>query len=282
MRFFFLLLLLAAACDLPPETPTRPPTATFRLVPPSPTVAPLLPTLPDLEDVGGPESTAALGFTPAAPPVVGGATVTPRPVATAPAIPMGFPLPDGSSLDGLFASADRPNAPAALLLHDSGGGKEDWRAVMNTLRNGGITVLAIDLPTSGAVTALQTVFGRLRSLPGVNPGAVRIVGVGAGANLALVACGAVAECVGAALISPRSALRGLPITDGLPAYGTRPILLIASTPDTESARVVTELQTALRGPKTVILAEEPESGFNLLDLRPDIVNGLASFLRGGV
>src|SRR5215831_15879411 len=117
-----LTLLVVAGCDDTSPTPTP----TIIVMPASPTVAPVMPTVvsQDTSNVG------VSNFTPGAVPVsTGDLTITPTPAPTQAAIAMTFPLADGLVVAGTFYGAPSHPAPTALLLHMLGSNKESWSAL---------------------------------------------------------------------------------------------------------------------------------------------------------
>jgi hypothetical protein len=116
-------IFLLTACD-PGETipPTEIP---ITILAPSPTVRPIVPTVPD-QDTSNVNVSA---FTPAAGVVSQGnpsVTITPSPVATEVVIPLSFVTNDGLAIAADFYGAPTRPAPTVLLLHMNDSNKESW------------------------------------------------------------------------------------------------------------------------------------------------------------
>ncbi|MFQ3535630.1 MAG: hypothetical protein SNJ58_07115 [Aggregatilineales bacterium] len=281
--------LLLAACD--PElmfTPV-PPTQTFFILPPSPTIDPRPPTLPDSE-ADDRMATQVAAFQPRVPTILPdrGVTVTPLPPPTEVFIRLQFAMPDGVLLESLLFGAPRRPAPTVLLLHDSDGAKEEWLSLARTWQISGLNVVALDLRGYGlsggtrdwarAAQDVVSVLERLRGLPNLDPNRLYTLGVGAGANAALSGCASASFCRGAALISPLPTLAGIPIEAALPAYGARPLLLAYGREDSSSAGAATAIEANFGGERRSLPYEGAGRGMILLEREPNLVEIIARWL----
>ncbi len=272
---------ILAGCDTLFATVTPEPTATPTLViiPASPTTNPQVPTAASDDSALG---TQIAAFTPAAPPVVGDqqSTVTPTPAPTQASIPMQFVMSDGLNIIGTFWGAPLRPAPAVLLLHALGGRKEDWLPFATRLHDAGYNVLAIDLRGYGATGGqpdwnkaqgdVESIFGRLSKLPGVETYRVSIVGASIGANLALVACADIPDCRSVALLSPALDYQGVKTVDAMTKYGIRPVLIAASRDDAPSGPDSAALDKLAKGQHRLLIYDGKVNGLALITAQPNL------------
>jgi len=246
LRRAALLALLAgllAACD---TTPAPEPTATFvwptlpATVPPSPTVAPLLPP-------GDGEAGHAIGAsdpTHAALAAEGQPSLEPptsTPAPTEAVLPMTISAADGTALQARYYAPSARPAPAALLIHQAGGRQQDWDPLIEPLRVAGYAVLTFDLRGHGSSGGqadwaqmpgdVQAALRLLSELSGVDPSQIVTIGASVGANLALNACGDLVGCAATVLLSPGLDYHGLTTAPAIPRLGNRPLLIVASEND---------------------------------------------------
>ncbi len=292
----FLLGLFIAACEVEPLPPDPTITPTIYLLPASPTVNPAPVTPASSEGDGGGDSgdvallgTHVLEFTPAAPEVIGGATITPPPAATEQSIPMNFVMDDGVSLAGRFYGAPVRPAPALLLVHGAGEDRRVWMEVVPLLQQGGLNVLIIDLRGAGdsggrlawdAVPSdLRAIFSRLLTLPGVRGAAMG--GVGMGGTAAILACAEVDGCRGAFAVSPQTGVFDPTLNEALTIYGVRPLLLAYGSEDAESAAVVSRMAAAERGAIRQLTYSGAGQGVALITTESALQEALIAWVRGG-
>lgn len=280
-----LALGVLSGCDLPPLTPTPLPTATFRIVPPSPTVNPILPTQPDPDSPSRILGTQAAIFTPAAPPLIGGATVTPLPAPTDPFLSLQFTLNDGLPITALYFASARRGAPLAVIIPEEGARKEDWRLLAASLQTSGVTVLAVDVRNGGVnvrpdqlVDDLNAILTRFTNLASVDTTRISLIGAGIGANLAATICASLETCRALVLISPNPDSEGFPIAGQVTAYGGRPLLIAAGRDDPRGGVGAITLQDAVRGAPTVLLYETRARGVNLIEASSDLVDQIVRFI----
>ncbi|MDW8299914.1 MAG: alpha/beta fold hydrolase [Anaerolineae bacterium] len=287
--FALIVLLLLSACD--PElmfTPI-PPTDTIFILPASPTVDPRLPTLPESE-ADDRLATQVAAFQPRVPTLMPNmaVTVTPLPPPTEVFISLQFVMPDGTLLESLLFGAPRRPAPTVILLHDSDGTKESWLRLARTWQISGLNVIALDLRGYGmsggarnwsrAVQDVINVLERLRNLPNLDPNRLYLLGVGAGANVALSSCANAPFCRAAVLISPLPSLEGTQIESSLSAYGARPLLLAYGRDDVRSAAAAAAIEANFRGERRSLPYEGASRGMILLEREPNLVEIVARWL----
>lgn len=284
-----LCLLLLAGCDIP--EPTLTPSPTIEILAPSATVNARPPSDLDFErTVVAVIGTRAAEYTPAAPSLVAGATVTPTPYPTQAFFPMSFSMADGLVIAGTYRGARIRPAPALLLLHGLGGSRDDWFDFAARMQDAGFSSLAIDLRgqgvTGGAVDwrkaqdDVRFIFEQLRALPGVDPRRVSVVGAGIGANLALVMCALVPECHSLVLLSPALDYEGVVTQEAMALYGNRPVLIAASRVDGTSGTDSAVLDSLARGDHRLLVYEGDAHGIVLLRTQPNLAEIVARWLGG--
>ncbi|MBN2469969.1 MAG: alpha/beta fold hydrolase [Anaerolineae bacterium] len=278
-----LIALLLAACI--PAAPTPEPTRT--LVPEiaaSPTVNPVLPSIDPFDQPGINQPEAA-----AAPNDMDVEGVTPLPSEAAVTI---LANRDGLRLQGMLFRAERDPAPAALLLHQVDGRREDWLPLVTPLQQAGFTVLAVDLRGYGRTgsvanwtTARQDVLDLLeyvRGLEGVDGGRIAVIGAGVGGNLALTTCVVNTYCGAVVMLSPGLDYEGV-ITEGAAAQlGERPLLLIAAEGDTYAARSARTLDELALGPHELVLFSGGARGTGLFSVQPGLPQTILAWLEANL
>ena len=278
--------LILGACDSDTSA-----LATFTpspaIIPPSATVAPVAPTANNLDS----SNVGVSGFTPGAPPVVGGSggeTITPSPAPTEASIAMTFITNDGLSVAGTYYAAPTRPAPAALLLHMNGSNKNSWKAFAAQLQAAGYSVLAIDLrghgETGGKVDwnkapgDVLEVLNQMRNLPDVDPARISVIGASIGANLAVQACADSQACKSVVMISPGLNYLGVMALDPLTRYGNGSVLIIASRDDQPSGTDSVTLDKDAKGNHTLQLYNGSAHGTDLLGTQPDVIRLVIQWL----
>lgn len=237
-KVFFIVwvitILAAVACAGPP-TPTQPPAG------PSPIEVTPQPTEPPPVAPG--ETAAPTAAQPPPEPSLETIDTTPQRID--------FTADDNTALVGTFWPSAEPSAPGILLMHWARGDMTDWYTFGTLLQGQAIAQLApgIQPSRSYAVFAFDfRGFGQskgktdwpsnisdarkalevFRSLPGVDPEAIIMIGASIGADAAVDACGE--GCIGAVALSPGGFL-GTPYHEALAALGDKPVLCVASQDD---------------------------------------------------
>ncbi len=286
--FGIVLAVIFTACDIPPDATTAPTDVPITSIPPSVTVAPIMPTAYNPES----GNVDAQSFTPRAPDVSDatlGITVTPTPGPTEANIPVQFPIGDGLVIAGTYYGAPSRPAPTVLLLHMEGSTKEVWRLFAAQLQIAGYNVLTIDLRGYGdtggtvdwgkAIQDIPSVLDRVRTFPGVDAGRISVVGAGMGANVALAACATYSGCSNLALISPTLNTQGLQTGDAMTQYGRRPVLIVASKSDKPSNADSGTLDKLAQGDHKLQLYDGPGYGTVLLSTHTDLSGLIIQWLK---
>ncbi len=274
--FFTVSVFILAACSGPATTPTPSP---LPPLPASPTANPVVPTTDPNESVGLNEPTAAS--------VASGGDVGSVPFPAEE--PFEVAADDGLRLRGTLYRAAVEPAPAVLLLHMLGGRSADWLPLITPLQQAGYTALAMDLRGHGSTHGAQdwelarqdvaVMLAALRAVDGVDAERVGVVGASIGANLALTGCAADTLCRTAVLLSPGLDYHGVTTEGPLAALGERPVLIVASSEDRESADSSRTLDGLAQGEHQLILYDGAGHGTRMFGPQPGLVQTILDWLR---
>lgn len=201
-----------------------------------------------------------------------------------------LPVDDGTVLMGTFYyPLESEPAPAVLLLHMEGDRKEVWAPFATELQEAGYAALALDLRGHGesggerdwtAMTEdISQAWARLVDQPEADPERSVILGAGIGANLALVAAAAEPDVGATVLLSPRTDDHGLGTEEAIEDYGERPVLIVASQDDAESAAFAQSLAEAAQGPQALTLYARAGRGTEMFVNQPDLTDLILGWLR---
>lgn len=241
------LAALCAGCGLSPDWPSAPePTATdLQRAMPAPTEFVLSAEAlfrDNLRHVSA--TTADLASLPA------GAILPPAPSADS-ARGVSLALDDRTTLRGeLYRPSGQP-MPAILIL---GADFSAWGALPLQLSEAGFVVLVLQTRPLPLVRQIETILQSLIAIPGVDAGAIGMIGEARSADLAMLGCAVNTLCDALALLSPmsRSTLLNM-----IPSFGGRPLWLAAARNNIESHATALALSQALPGQAQFI---ELESG----------------------
>ena len=287
-----LVMLGAAACATPTETPAaapeggQEPQSEEQPTEAAPTVAPTATEEPG-SAVEQPTETPS---------------ETPEPAAPTAPERMEFQAEDGTTLVGLFWAPTSQPAPGVLLLHWAPGTKEDWIDIATALQAGSASELApgVQLEHGYAVFAFDfrgqgesggqlnreanvgdtlAALALFRTLPGVDPDHIALVGASIGADAAVDACGE--GCVTAVSLSPGSYL-GVAYPDAVAALGDVPVLCVASDGDNPSPQTCRDGEAAAQAEFQVQIYSGSAHGmmmFDITDQTPLLVDLLFGWLK---
>jgi pimeloyl-ACP methyl ester carboxylesterase len=105
------------------------------------------------------------------------------------------------------------------------------------------------------------------------------VGASLGASLALIAAADVPGVRGVALISPSADYRGVRLDGAARKYGSRPLLLVASSADPYAMRTVRALAGEDRPRCEQRLSAVAAHGAHLLERDPEVASAVVDWLR---
>ena len=197
---------------------------------------------------------------------------------------------DGTTLAATLYRSPRGPAPAIVLVHMLTRTRDDWRPFAERLQAAGATCLAIDLrghggsggsaaPSAAMALDVQAAVAWLTARGDVASGAIGLVGASFGATPAMAAAGDSPAVRAVALLSPSADYRGVRLDAGLRKYGTRPLLLVASTEDPYALRTVRALTEDEAAGRELRLSTVPAHGAHLLDRDPELAAALVDWLR---
>ncbi len=201
---------------------------------------------------------------------------------------------DGLQIVGSYypSTLSGGHSPAALLLHQNGGSKEEWEPFIPALLAEGYTVLAVDQrgfgQTGGKVDwrlaekDITAMLAWLRNIAAIKGDEVAIIGASIGSNLTLRACVTDAKCHVAVALSPGLNYFNVTTEDAARKLGDKAALLVAAQNDTESSNAVKKLAGVLPGNGAVRLYKGEEHGVELFkheDLAPMIIQWLKTYNR---
>lgn len=204
----------------------------------------------------------------------------------------GQPVPlvttDGITLSATLYDADGGAAPAVVLVHMFTRSKDDWRAFGERLQASGITALAVDLrghggsggpgtPSPAMALDVRAAVDYLAARAGVR--GIAVVGAALGASAALIAAADSSLVRGVALLSPSSDYRGVRLDQAQRKYGSRPMLLIASSDDPYALRTVRAMVSEQASTRDQRISPVAAHGSQLLDRDPDVATALVDWLR---
>jgi alpha-beta hydrolase superfamily lysophospholipase len=210
-----------------------------------------------------------------------------------------FETEDGVTIVGEHLAVAGATA-AALLLHMMPADRSSWRRFAEVLANRGISSLAIDLRGHGESTrgkgmildyasfsdedhqrSSLDVDGAMRWLgarSGLPQGDIAVVGASIGSNLAIAFGAAHHDVPAVVALSPGLDYRGVTTEDKMPAFGRRPLLLVASDDDVYSSMTVEQLAALQPSAETRVL-HDAGHGTAMFEAMPMLVEDVAEWLK---
>ena len=168
-----------------------------------------------------------------------------------------------------------------LLVHGEGRSSQDWASLGPRLEANGFHALALNLRPGTDGTALSAdVATAVAWLTEQGATSVHLVGAELGANIALSVAGDLPSVNGVVLLSPQLTAAGFKLSAATAAYGARPLLIVASTGDTRSARAAGYLNAHATGPHHLELLPGAAAGARLLNASPQVEPLIVSWLHG--
>jgi dienelactone hydrolase len=173
---------------------------------------------------------------------------------------------DGLAMIGTYAyPGGIAPYPGVILLHMLGSDRGVWQSYgfMGTMLQNGYAVLAVDMRGHGdtggtadwelARDDLQRVYQFFIDQPEVDGEQTAVIGASIGANMALVTAVNQPEINTVILLSPGLDYRGVTTEDQIVEYGRRPIMIVASEEDSQSASASQQLHDSAAGDKAITL-----------------------------
>jgi pimeloyl-ACP methyl ester carboxylesterase len=219
----------------------------------------------------------------------------------APAETVSFETDDGYTIVGELQPA-RPEAPAAILLHQYRTDRSTWAPLVPRLRAAGWTVLAIDQRTHGESTRRgdETVrvadihsneFGPIvREGPrdvaaaraflarrGLGAGGLALVGASYGCSVSLLAAQAQPDVDAIVLLSPGVRYFRVPVTQAAAGFPGA-LLAVGAEDDHRRHRDARALVDAHSGRERLVVYPTGGHGTALLTTRPEVVDVIVEFL----
>ncbi len=200
---------------------------------------------------------------------------------------------DGLQLVGTLYPGLAPEpTPGVILLHMNGGNRFDWEDFAHKLVELGYTALAVDMRGHGETgdqrdwvqteDDLNRIYDYFTSREEVDESRTGFVGASIGANMSLVMGADVPEIPGVVLLSPGRDYFGVTTEDRVLEYGDRPLLVVASEEDTESAITVRSLADLGLGEVTLEMYEGAGHGTNMFGPRPELSGVITDWLDENV
>ena len=176
-------------------------------------------------------------------------------------------LDSGTTIKGELFKAGGEAKPAILIL---GAEARAWGDLPHRLSQAGFVVLALETAAATPARHIDLMLQSLIAIPGVDAGAIGLVGEARSADLAMLGCAVNTLCDALALFSPTSRAT---LLNMLSSFGARPLWLSASRSESASHAAALSLSQALPGQAQFV---ELESGYGagLLDSAPGLAEQL--------
>ena len=196
---------------------------------------------------------------------------------------------DNVTLTGTFYVAPKASSPAVAMLHMAGGQRGDWDTLARQFQAAGFSVLTLDLRGHGGSQG-QREWGKmgedaaaahawLAGRPEVNATRIGLIGASIGANLSLNFAATQPAVKTLVLLSPGLDFEGIKTEGAMQAYGPRPVLLVASAEDKESADAITALDKLALGKHTLKMVEGQGHGTRMLGRQNGIEETIVNWLQ---
>jgi dienelactone hydrolase len=195
-----------------------------------------------------------------------------------------FESEDGTPLVGTFwpTGPDTEPVPGILLMHWNPGTREDWTLLAALLQGMAISspssgtgrygVFAFDFrghgesggspDDAGYLMDARAALALMKTLPGIDPDRIVMLGASIGADAAVDACND--ACIGAIALSPGNFI-GMEYVDAVAALGNKPVLCAASENDGRSADICRAGQEAAGGDYQVQIYQGATHGMDMFE-----------------
>ncbi len=209
--------------------------------------------------------------------------VTTADLASLPAGAILPPVPSGDSERGVSLLIDNRTtisgelyrqsvqlAPALMLM---GAEVSAWGSLPHQLSAAGFVVLVLRTDPLMPARQVDAMLQSLIAIPGVNAGAIGLIGEARSADLAMLGCSVNSLCDALALFSPTSRAT---LMNMLPSYGERPLWLAAGRSDSRSHAAALALYQGLRGQAHFVEIDNGR-GLDLLRAEPSLADQLVDW-----
>jgi hypothetical protein len=193
------------------------------------------------------------------------------------------PAPSGDSGRGVSLALDNQTTlkgelykqggralPAILML---GADLPAWGALPAQLSDAGFVVLVLQTQPLPPARHVDLMLQSLIAIPGVDAGAIGLIGESHSADLAILGCAVNTLCDALALFSPRSRAT---LMNMIPSFGERPLWLAAGRSDSESHAAALALSQGLKG-RAHLIELERGAGADLLRAEPGLADQLVNW-----
>lgn len=161
-------------------------------------------------------------------------------------------------------------APALMLM---GAEISAWGSLPHQLSAAGFVVLVLRTDPLMPARQVDAMLQSLIAIPGVNAGAIGLIGEARSADLAMLGCSVNSLCDALALFSPTSRAT---LMNMLPSYGERPLWLAAGRSDSRSHAAALALYQGLRGQAHFVELDNGR-GLDLLRAEPSLADQLVDW-----
>src|SRR5258706_2847323 len=154
---------------------------------------------------------------------------------------------DGFEIAGTFYPSflSGRQAPAALLLHQNGGSRKEWKLFIPELQNAGYAVLAVDQRSFGETGGVldggatlekdaNALVGWLRQQVSIDPSEIALIGASVGSSVVIRSCALDDQCKVAIALSPGKNFFSLDTVQVVKDMTDKSFLFVAAQHDGES------------------------------------------------
>lgn len=211
-----------------------------------------------------------------------------------------FETADGVLICGTYYPPRTSSAAALVLLHMLRKNRESWSEFAQFAQEKGYAVLAIDFRGHGQSVQTRTkpihetdfteadftslkldvavAVDWLRKRPEITSDKIALVGAGIGANVALTQAAEDTSLMGVVLLSPGEVYRGIQAEPALRAFGTKPVLIVASEDDNYSSVTVQKLESVTAAKKQIEIYQDGGHGTYLFESHPEAMDKIVKYL----
>ena len=209
-----------------------------------------------------------------------------------------FTTSDGIVIKGTMYTAGKAAAPTVLCLHQWREDRSSYKALAKSLVSAGFQVLAIDMrgygestktkdggavrPDRQAVKDIEAAMVFLRSNSAVDKSRIGIIGASYGSSNAVIYAAEDPAIRALVLLSPGlNYFHVLPTEPAVAAYGSRPMLAVASSEDVRSVEAVDAYKN-IGGAVRTLVFDNAGHGTEILQAKGDLTQNIIDFLRASL